>query len=429
MAFTPPAYSVLRVNTLNLDARLSTLLGRYKIVDNQTAVATTSSTNPAPLQTSLEILLARINQVIECDTDRLTARDVFKQLGNELRDVLKEGDETKNQRATLFLLGALLHRYFRIINEYKGSYTGWFVTPNPLNSDLFKAIRGALQLPGDVTVDDYQMRDLKILDVTTIVTALEAFRDNMYLKDQEGIERYKKYPHLKADSNFEIHLKEIIDQHTARGRTTVNQFKAVRFIQSLRKQVDVDQQQVENALNRWCKEFARAHPDFDGLDLETIEGHIKKYFKEDPIKENILDLVNTPLIKDNLNSMSHASFPTQMKLCHAKICSFILVGGYSMLLQSEHVKKDLRFKIYEALDIVKDPSVLSSADMDNGIKLFNMFRENNTQIDLDYEFFGDKEKMETFISQTELALTSKIQAEKEQKAQEQSAKPATIALV
>jgi hypothetical protein len=429
MAFTPPAYSVLRVNTLNLDSRLSTLLGRYKIVDNQATATSTSTNTLLPLQNSLEILLARTNQVIACETDRQTARDVFKQLANELRDVLKEGDETKNQRATLFLLGALLHRYFRIINEYKASLTGWFVTPNPLNSDLFKAIRSALQLPGDAVFEDYQQRDLKILDVTTIVAALEAFRDNMYLKDQEGIERYKKYPHLKSDINFETHLKEIIDQHTARGRSTVNQFKAVRFIQSLRKPVDVEQLQVENALNRWCKEFAKAYPDFDGLALETIEDHIRKYFKEEPVKENILDLVNTPLIKDNLKNMSHANFLVQMKLCHAKICSFILVGGYSILLQSEQVKKDLRFKIYEALDIVKDPSVLSSEDMDNGIKLFNMFRENNPQIELDYDFFGDKEKMETFISQTELALISKIQAEKEQKAQDQSAKPATIALV
>lgn len=429
MAFTPPSYPVLRVNTLNLDSRLSTLLGRYKIVDNQTAIATPSSINSVPLQTSLEILLARTNQVIECDTDRQTARDVFKQLANELRDVLKEGDETKNQRATLFLLGALLHRYFRIINEYKASLTSWFVTPNPLNSDLFKAIRSALQLPGDAVFEDYQARDLKILDVTTIVTALEAFRDNMYLKDQEGIERYKKYPHLKADSNFETHLKEIIDQHNAKGKTTVNQFKAVRFIQSLRKQVDIEQQQVENALNRWYKDFAKAYPDFDDLALETIEDHISKYFKEEPVKENILDLVNTPLIKNNLKKMSHANFLVQLKLCHAKICSFILVGGYSILLQSEQVKKDLRFKIHEALDIVEDPSVLSSEEMHNGIRLFNLFREKNPQIELDYDFFGDKEKMETFISQTELNLTSKIQAEKEQKAQEQSTKPAMIALV
>lgn len=429
MAFTPPAYPVLRVNTLNLDSRLSTLLGRYKIVDNQASVASTSNANPVPVQNSLEILLARTNQVIACETDRHTARDVFKQLSNELRDVLKEGDETKMQRATLFLLGALLHRYFRIIYEYKGSYSGWFVTPNPLNSELFRAIRGALQLPDDAAVDDYQMRDLKILDITTIVTALEAFRDNMFLKDKEDIERYKKYPHLKADSNFEKHLKEIIDDFSPKARTTVNQFKAVRFIQSLRKPIDEEQQQVENALPRWSKEFAKAHPDFNSLTIETIEAHIKKFFKADPVQEIILDLVNTPLIKKNIATMNHVTFLAQMKLCHEKICSFILVGGYSLLLQSDAVKKDLRFKIHEALDIVKDPSVLSNADMDNGIKLFKMFRENNPQLELDYEFFGDKEKMETFISQTELSLTGKIQAEKEQKAQEQSTSPATTTLV
>lgn len=408
MAFTPPAFALLRVNTLNLDTALSTLLGRYKIVDNQAGSATSSNSNSTPVQNSLEILLARTNQVVVCETDRISSRDVFKQLSNELRDVLKEKDEVKNQKATLFLLGALLHRYFRIIKSYEG-YSSWFTTP--FNSDLFIAIRGALRLPADATYKNYWNKDLMILDVTTIVTALEVFRDNMYLKDQEQVPRYMKYPHLKDDVNFEIHLKEIIDEHSERGKITLNQFKAVRFIQSLGKKLEIEQQQVDDALIKWSKELVRDHSDFSQLNLESIESHVRSHIKDCPLQEKILDLLYTPAIKLNLQNMDHTNFLSEMKRCNANICSYILFGGYSLLLQSGAVKEKLELRIHQALGIEKDPSVVTSKDKLDGINFLQLFLTNNPEVVLDYEFFEGREKMLTLISQNELALLKKIKEE------------------
>lgn len=116
MTFTPPEFKILSVNTRNLETVFSTLLGRYKIITDPPVSEAVSSGEI--ISNTLETLLARTHKVVICKTDRETARDVFKQLSNELREVLKENNEEKNKQAILFLLGALLHRYFRLIKEY-----------------------------------------------------------------------------------------------------------------------------------------------------------------------------------------------------------------------------------------------------------------------------------------------------------------------
>lgn len=171
MPFTPPVFDLFRVNTVNLDVMLSRQFGRYIIVAEEKPSEASSSQAIAVPQSSLEVLLARTHhKVVVGTTDRTTQQAVFKQLSNELREILKENNESKNKKATMFLLGALLHRYFRLIKEYD-NYNYLFTIYDVRNCDLFKAIRAALHLPAEMP-DGFKANDLAVLDVVTIVDSL-----------------------------------------------------------------------------------------------------------------------------------------------------------------------------------------------------------------------------------------------------------------
>lgn len=404
MAFTPPGFSTLRVNTLNLDTKFSTLLGRYKIIETPAVDASPTSKKP----NNLEVLIARTQQVIVCKTDRLTAREVFNQLVNELREVLKAENEEQNNRGAMFLLGALLHRYFRLIKEYDGfnSYT-FFTTSDVRNCKLFIAIRAALQLPKEMP-DDYRKKDLGILDVTTVVTALEAFRDNMQLKDDHNIDRFKKYAHFARDVNFELYLQNIIDEHKRIGLPVLKQFQAIHFIQSLVAKIDVEAQQINEALVTWNKLLVREHPDFSLLSIEAVEAHITAKITSEPLREKIIDFLYTPYIRSNFATMNHTTFLAAIKKCHTDIASYTVCGGYSLILLSGGIER-LKFSIYQALGIEARPEELTDKYSLFGIKFLKQFVDNNPDIVLDYEFFGGKERMNTQISQKEEALTARTQ--------------------
>lgn len=88
MTFIPPAFVKFRVNTLNLEAKYSTLLGRYTVVDSKV-----SDGSSVVQQSSLEVLIARTNEVIKCKSGRDTQIEVFNLLINELRQIPKEDKE------------------------------------------------------------------------------------------------------------------------------------------------------------------------------------------------------------------------------------------------------------------------------------------------------------------------------------------------
>lgn len=399
MTFNPPPFPILRVNTINIDVKLSTLLGRYnKLTDNA-----------SPAQSPLEILLARTNKVIDCKgTGRITARDVFKQLSIELREVLNENNEIKNSQATFFLLGALLHRYFRIIKEYETSLSSWFVTLHPKSCNLFKAIRGALKLPPEMP-DDYRIKDLEVLDVNTIVTALEVFRDNMlFVKNGESQPRYMNYPHFKTDKNFEYYLNAMIEEHSRRGRSAIRQFKGLNFIQSLAKQVEAEHKKIEDSLALWIKELHRTHPDFSQLNSKLIENHLETYMKEGPQREQIADLIYTGFIQSRLPTLNHLSFLHEMKKANLDKASHIVFGGYALLLQAKGVNENLKFCIYEALGIEENEENLMTKDKLNGIKFLEIFVDNNPQVELNCDYFGGKSGLHTQISQNKLSLSKLV---------------------
>jgi hypothetical protein len=406
MPFIPPVFSILRVNTLNLDTRFSTKLGRYNI---EVPKAAKDSSDKPP--TRLEVLIASTQQVIDCKTDRKTARDVFSKLVIELGEVVKTGTEAEKNTGVLFLLGALLHRYFRLINEYSAAYTNMFVkTSDVRNCDLFQAIRAALKLPKEMP-SGFKLKDLEVLDVTTVVTALEVFRDNM-LQEVDKVPRYKKYPHLAKDVNFERYLQAIIIEQKGRGAAILKEFKAVTFIQSLAAKIEAQRVLLEEELDKWSKILKKDHPDFSSLSFKSIENHIIKKITVESAREKILDLLYTGHIITTLESFDHASFLIAMKKCQTDKAIYIVFGGYALLLQSKKDLEKLEFCIYQALNIESKPKELTNEDMLVGIQLLKEFIETNPEIVLNYDFFGGKDKMNTEISQREEALILKVKEEK-----------------
>ncbi|MBL7478989.1 type IV secretion protein Dot [Legionella bononiensis] len=408
MPFTPPSFPSLRADTLNLDEKLSITLGRYKIVPVAQPSASSSSIQEQVIPSALEILLARTDGVINCKSDRLTVKEALNLLSIELREILKEGKEDKCKQATQFLLGALLHRYFRLLKEYdkSNSYVSYFYKPfDERNCQLFVAVRKALGLPDDMP-KDYRKRDLEKLDVTTVVTALTAFRENMKLND-----RFLKYPHYADDPNFQPYLEEIIKEHLSRGQAVLQQFKAIRFIQSLVRQVDADQKQTEETIVQWCKQLAKDHRDFKLLKIADIEQHLIKNVESESIRDKIADLLYTPMIEDNLVTMDHSVFVSSMTKANLHTATYTIVGGYSLLLLSGRIQRELSFELHNALGISMSPDDLTFKDMLNGAYFFQQYMKYNPSVVLDYEYFNDRSGLDTYLSNCIIKLTEKCKVQ------------------
>lgn len=413
MTFVPPAFAILRVNTLNLETKYSTLLGRYKVVE--------SDGPPTIQQSSLEVLIARTNEVIKSKSGRDTQVEVFSLLVNELRQIPVE-DKDKIKQGTLFLLGALIHRYFRLIKEYDtyNVYASWtyFGKCDVTSSKLFLAIRKALQFRDlSVVKKRYREDDLKILDVLTIIKSLEVFRDNMLLEDKEKTPRYMKYPHFAKDENFKQYLQEIIDEHTRRGAAMLQRFKAIAFVQSLAVQIENERFLLEKDIEKWCKAIAKDYKNFahfKALDDVAINSSLMKHVESETSRNIIFSLFYTPLIQDNLNTLDHSNFLAKMKECYDFTCSYMLFGGYALLLQqSRMLDTDLSFTIQKSLGLERSLDELSKEDMLNGVKFLKQFLENEPGAVLDCEFFESKDKMNTAIARAEKELTLLVSSQKE----------------
>jgi hypothetical protein len=408
MTFTPPAFEKLRVNTLNLEVKYSNFLKRYRVVDEPV-----SEKAPVVQQTSLDILIARTHEVITCKTDRESQREVFNLLVNELRQIPKEDGE-KVKQGTLFLLGALIHRYFRLLNEYDtyNGYAYWTIwgTCNVTDCKLFLAIRKALQFRElDAVKKRYKEKDLDVLDVVTIVRALEVFRDNMFLEDEKNIPRFMKYSHFAKDEHFKQYLQDIINFHTRRGAAVLKQFKAIAFLQSLADEIEEERQQVEKDIQKWCKAVAKDYKDFaafKGLSEVVINESITKNVESETSRNVIFNLFYTPLINENLDSTDHSTLFANMKECYEHKCSYMLFGGYVLLLQkSRGLDSDLLFYLQQALGLERTLKELTNEDLLNGVKFLREFIEMVPGAALTCEFFEGKRELDALIERSEKELT------------------------
>lgn len=408
MTFIPPEFKLFKMNTLNLDKKYSSLLGRYQIDGSQGGEGFSGVH-----QTTLDVLIARTNQVIRCKTDRETQRDVFNQLANELRQIPKE-DEERIRQGTLFLLGALIHRYFRLIKEYDdfNAWTFWN-TCSVTDCKLFQAIRIALQLQElDQVKKNFRTEDLKTLDVITIVRALEVFRDNMLLEDESKTPRYMKYPHFSKDEHFAQYLQDIIDMHTKRGRPFLLRFQAIVFIQSLAREIEREQQQIGKDLEKWCKGVGKEYKDFDvfkALERSVINASIIKSVESETSRNTIFNLFYTPLIQDGFETTDHTNLLAKMKECYDQTSSYILFGGYVLVLQqSKFLDPELLFALQQALGLERSLDELTKEDKGNGIHFLRQFLEIEPRTVLDYKFFGGRERMNTVIARAEKELATAV---------------------
>ncbi|RUR12375.1 hypothetical protein [Legionella sp. km772] len=404
MTFTPPNLATLWERINRLDEDLNTHLGRYKIP--------LSSSDEQPTPTTLLTLIARTNLLeTSCDSDRTTQKEVIAKLVNELRVILLEGNVIKCQQATQILLGALLHRYFRLINEYK-TYNeaakvplfGWSVYSwDVKDSKLFQGIRKVLQLPDLLKTEKTSAvlaEDLKKLDVTTIVTALECFQQYTYKNDH-----YKEFPHLNQP-NFKPQLEEIIAVHKSRGATILKQYKAISFLQSFVKKLSDEHEKLKLELDKWLKILKKDHANLSAVSIETIEGHISAHIP-DPFKEKTIDLLYTPFVKDELPSLDPEQLIAQLRSCNSKSASYLLTGVCSLILEAEATGKDLKQRIYKALGIADEVEKLSCLDKKYALTLlidYNKTLGEKDKLDLDVEFFGDFAQYETQLSQLESRL-------------------------
>lgn len=398
MGYTPPKYNVLRVNTLNMEALLSNSLKRYQI-----------SPSVIIKQTSLEILIARANDVIHSQTDRVSARDVIENLVNELRPCTKQNDD-KNKQATLFLLGALVHRYLRLIKEYDHYHIASFWVSDPRGSQLFNSIRKALRLEDHSS--QYRITDLKILDATTIVSCLEVFRSNMLAVNEQQIPRYKRYKHLAQDVNFESHLNELIEEHTKIAAPVLKLFKAIQFLQSVVKQLDEELAQVELDLNGLVGALKKQGIEWASIDCELIENLIGQLSFSESSSSQLIHLLYTPFIQVNLNTMNDEAFVQQMKSCHADIATYRLFGAYVLLIKHIEPNKDLNFCFQKVLGI-ENIGLLTVSEMLTGIKFFSEYISCCDESSLNGSFFGHQVTLESLVLHVEKELFSQEDKSKE----------------
>lgn len=431
MPFSLPSFDVLRAQTLNLATEFSTTLGRYSIVNRTAAISSSSSTSPK--QNSLDILIARTNSVISCGTDRTAIVQMFTALTTELRPYASKPDE-QNEKASLLLLGALLHRYFRIQKEYN-LYT-YFMVSKPTDSKLFCALRAAL-LPGVETYN--QGADLKLLDGVTVTTALEVFKSFMTKEKSVGNPNYKNYQHIKDDVNFVSHLDDIINEHKERAKELSPQFVGIRFIESLVKQLHQNHQLIKVELVKWCNQLVRDKIKLDQLEdvvrdeleaelldldkdaaqkkiktavLDKLERHLKKFIEPDPesnprpIVHKLLSLLYTEKIMLGLKQFKTPQELTQeMERCFLAKASYITLGGYVLLLRSSQIGAKLQHNIHTLLN--NDAKEMSEKTMFYGVKLLKEFLGDNPDVILDCEFFGDQNKLNSCVANNLIELTER----------------------
>ncbi|MDP3269708.1 MAG: hypothetical protein Q8M40_11795 [Legionella sp.] len=362
MSFIPPDFAILKSTTMNLESEYSRKLNRWKLNSSK------SANSQVPGLANFQILVERINTFINnCDTDRKSQQDVIINLVNQLRDPQRENQD--KVKANLYLMGALLHRYFRIIQSERTYGMGWFKTHDSKHSNLFKAIRIVLQLPFDycnnnkktrinnaavsewngygelnqkkfdaLTIPaDFKKLDLEVLDPVTIVQALKAFKELMFTK-HNNIFLYTQFEHLNKDVNFQSNLDSIIIVHEPAAIPIEKNFKAIKFLRSLVIHLDIKLQIINEILQEWRLIWEKGDLDFNSVVLE----------------KHIQDNVSIKLVSDEFMEKLKKSFPNEQLELH--IQGIDLVSEMNSLMGMNY--------IHTLIDEIKDTENPSAALID-----------------------------------------------------------------
>ncbi|USQ12560.1 hypothetical protein J2N86_07440 [Legionella lytica] len=415
MTLKTVGYEFLRINIQNLKREYSNYLERYTIEMTEAEKKDASEITDNPLL----ILLDRVNKyVVQCKTDRVSDRDVFPKLTDEIRRSAQTTAEDK-KRDTLYLLGGLIHRYLRIeteYNEYNQSRLNlysWFSRNTlwkPTDCRLYVAIKSALGLSEANKLDDY-----------TIVNALEVFQENMEMdvevEEQVGKEkkqvkkkRYQTYPHFSTvDPNFKSNLEKMIATHKESGKSMIRQFEAIDFLQSLMKKLDQENQPIEREINEWCASLAKTHKNFGLLSKELIEQHLNQYYQSKPEKTNdkehiqylLEGILNNPTFIANND---HSKFLNELVISNTDPSRSICCGAYILLLKQGNLDKKLVTQMTNAFGFSEKLTIEVQVAC---LKAFKAYADDVTdlskasapedEVQLDYKFFGTSK---TMVSQT-----------------------------
>ncbi|MCW8399260.1 hypothetical protein OQJ26_10710 [Legionella sp. PATHC038] len=179
---------------------------------------------------------------------------------------------------------------------------------------------------------------------------------------------------------------------------------AISFVEDLAAKLEIEREQVEKEIDAWSKILSREQPDFAKCSIEALDAHIIKNISPSPVREKILDLLHTGWIKDNFSTFNHSSFLANMKMCLMQTASWIICGGYVLLLQSEGIEK-LKKCIPQTLGINAMEEKLTNEDKFFGILFLQQFIDNNPHVELNCDFFLGKDRMMFALAQQQEALS------------------------
>ena len=367
-------YQELYQDTLDLKRRLGRVIGRYQIIDDTAVISSETSPSsssssalpivPAKKRSKLEILIARVEEhILRSSSERATEIEVFNLLLNKLRPLLAKEDNEIKEQATMILLGAILHRYFRLETAYTRS-NSFFEICDISNCELFKAITRTLRLPEEYTAES-SMPNLGFIDPVTIFDALLVFKEHMLGVEGKSECRYLSYPHLKKDKNFKKHLEEMIAEHKKKALPLLTQFNAIKFLVSLVENMENIHIKFQKCLDNWSLHLKNSHSDFSQLSFEEIILHLtvyKEHAFDDTERQTLVEILEcmyTPYImnkldtKDKLASLNHNSFYEAISECYLLKEAYIVVGGYVLLLNSDQIDSNLRTELHKVLQIRK----------------------------------------------------------------------------
>jgi hypothetical protein len=394
-----PPFATLAIYIRNLDQTLANRLKRFMI-------------EPKVGSDHFAILMERITKHISTykteTIKRKTASEVLLLLAKEFtqltnKDLNIPNKEAEIKRATMVLLGALLHRYFRLIKDYDNYSLGLFSLGDVSDCKLFQAIRAVLGLPADT-----RARDLTILDGATIVSALEVFRDTMLEND-----RYKTYPHLKADPNFKEYLQNIINDHKSDATTTIlKQYKAVSFIQSLMKSLEAEHKQIKSVLEKWVPILKATHSDFNKLGfkqgenyfqlsnealekqvLAKIIAHLEKNIADPSLRRRLVDLFLEPDVIEEYGSLTYDTLSEKLLTAYEDTAECIILGGCVLVKQSD----EFQCLIFASLHLCSIPT---NKESHSALSMLEKFIKDRPEIALDLDYFRtDKDDSEEVLKE------------------------------
>ena len=376
---------------------------------------------------SLQLLIARMDEKVnQGDTKRESQRKVLTKLANELRPFI-DAEFLQMRQATFFLLGAIIHRIYRLEAEYNswnrfGSF--WDVK----SCGLYTLLIELLQLNNPKK---------RPLDEVTIATSLKVFRTNMLkevpletAKSKERVfgPRYKNYEHLLQDANFIEYLDTIIEEHSnsEKGKYQLPQFYAINFIESLAFRLETERKVFEIELNDWLVDLKKNVPfaqDCQEKIIESLEIYFEKKISLLPIpnkgntkeklefdnkklllasrKKQIIDLLGEIDLEqiENFDKLLE-----RVRALNINRNRCILCGGYAFFCHEDNEKIDpqLLHQMYTMLGLRED---LTDTEHVGCINFLLKYVQNLPVSPLNYDYFDGRENMVSAI----LGLSTKLE--------------------